>query len=116
MAKKDYSVLLQKLRSLRIQFGYTQLFIANYLCISKEAYRKIEGGRTPLSMERFLLICDLFNVHPADVLDDCIIAKRQSELLLDINRLNSGQEELKEDRAKLWNLLQQMIPPSMDWC
>lgn len=114
MTKKNYSALLEKLRALRIQFGFTQLSIANYLSISKEAYRKIEGGRAPLSMERFLLICEFFNKHPLDVLNECITSHRQSDLQIELIQLNQGMEEIKEERLRLWNLIQRMNPPMKD--
>lgn len=56
-----------KLKSLRIQLGLTQEYVASELSISRSAYTNIENGNKNPSLELGLKIKILFNYKSDDI-------------------------------------------------
>jgi len=65
-----YQLLLNNLRNVRINHGFTQLEISSDLNISESAYRRIELGYSLLSMPRYLSICEILDIAPCKMLSD----------------------------------------------
>ena len=56
------SILGFKLRKLRVNNNYSQLFVANCLGISRNAYADWENGRINFTLEQILRICEIYNI------------------------------------------------------
>lgn len=54
--------IYDKIKELRIEKGYTQKFVADYLKIDRSNYSKYELGKLDLSLELFKQICMLYSV------------------------------------------------------
>ena len=64
--------LIQYLRKLREERGYTRGDIANAINKSIGTYRDIEIGRIRLNLEDYLLICNFLNIPPTQPLEHLI--------------------------------------------
>lgn len=62
----DYHDKVRKLREFR---NYTQEYMAEQLNLSQRAYSSLENGKTQLSVDRLIEICNLLNVPIGEVLD-----------------------------------------------
>lgn len=63
---KDIIEILDELKKIRKEKGFTQANVASSLCISTDGYRKIENGINVLTLARFLKICETLEVSPVD--------------------------------------------------
>ena len=54
--------LSEKIRELRVEKGFSQKFVAEYLKIDRSNYSKYELGKLELSLEMLKQICLLYNV------------------------------------------------------
>lgn len=52
----------EKIKDLRIQFGYSQQFVADYLKIDRSNYSKYELGKLVVSLEMLKQFCLLYGV------------------------------------------------------
>lgn len=50
------------LKELRLQNKYTQGYIANYLCITQQAYANYENGKRLPDIEKLIMLADLYNI------------------------------------------------------
>jgi transcriptional regulator with XRE-family HTH domain len=62
-----------KIRKLRENLGLTQETMAEYLCISQNAYSLIEKGKTKIDIDRLLQITKKLNIRPSVLIDNEII-------------------------------------------
>ena len=56
------SILGFKLRKLRVNSNYSQLFVANCLGISRNAYVEWENGTVNFTLEQILRVCEIYNI------------------------------------------------------
>lgn len=56
-----------KLKSIRKEKNFTQVFVAEKLGISLRAYTKIENGETQLTIGRLGEIIEILNIHPNEI-------------------------------------------------
>ncbi len=54
--------LSDRIKKLRLQYGYTQKYMAEKLEISYQSYQAYEYGKTLPSLENFIKLADLFDV------------------------------------------------------
>lgn len=66
---KDAEILCGILRDFRIEAGYTQKKIAEYLQIDRTTYAKYENGRKP-EVDVFVYLANLYNVSVTEMLGD----------------------------------------------
>jgi transcriptional regulator with XRE-family HTH domain len=57
--------ILDKIRAIRLEKGYTQEYIASKLGIDPVNYGRLERGQSKLTLERFIQICKILDVPPA---------------------------------------------------
>lgn len=54
--------VFEKIKELRIEKGFSQKFVAEYLKIDRSNYSKYELGKLELSIEMLKQLCLLYNV------------------------------------------------------
>lgn len=62
------TILLTKIKTLRKEKHLSQQQFAEILGLEQSAYSKIESGKTHLSLNTFLRICEILGVKPDDIL------------------------------------------------
>jgi transcriptional regulator with XRE-family HTH domain len=71
--KSEATMIHSKIRKLRENLGLTQETMAEYLCISQNAYSLIEKGKTKIDIDRLLQITKKLNIRPSVLIDNEII-------------------------------------------
>lgn len=66
---KDAEILCGILRDFRIEMGYTQKKIAEYLQIDRTTYAKYENGRKP-EIDVFVYLANLYKISVTEMLGD----------------------------------------------
>lgn len=57
-----------KIKSIRMNKGYSQEFMASKIGVSQRAYSKIENEETKLDIDKLLKISDILEVEPSELL------------------------------------------------
>ena len=65
-------MLLTKIKLLRKAKGISQKVLAEMIGVEQSAYSKIESGKTHITLNTFLRICEVLNVKPDEVLPGSI--------------------------------------------
>ena len=101
--------MLENLKNLRKEFGFSQKQMAEKLCISQQTYSDYENGKTEPNYDSIIEICKIFNVT-ADYLlglEDDLGArtegqeKKPSTLSAEERRLVEGYREINTAGKKL---------------
>lgn len=87
----------EKIRTIRLSKGFTQDNIAEKLNIDPVNFGRIERGQANLTMERFLKICEILEVHPRLFFEDSTEEGESRTLLEKI------YQEIKQINEKLDN-------------
>ncbi len=66
--KKSDDPIAKKLRSLRAEYEYTQLYVAKQLGISQQAYSNYEKGISKMSTDMIVKVCDLYGISSDSLL------------------------------------------------
>lgn len=107
----------QRLKSMRVQSGYTQEQFAETLLISDGQYRKIEGGGSSIQPYYMKLLCETYSLDPATLISGKPTAEFDLDLFLNscdaislghfidrysayLKRTLTGYVEDLEERAK----------------
>lgn len=61
--------LSKNLKNLRLQFKYTQTFVAEQIGITCQSYQAYEWGKTVPSLINFIKLAKLYNVSFDDLLE-----------------------------------------------
>ncbi len=64
----EVKFVLENIKSTRVSLGMSQDTVAKHLQISQNAYSRIERGAGRMRVEQFLVVCQLFNADPCDLL------------------------------------------------
>ena len=56
-----------KIKTVRIEKGYSQDYMADMLNISQNAYHKLEKGHTRIHLEKFIDIANVLEVEVSDL-------------------------------------------------
>ncbi|WP_363245337.1 helix-turn-helix transcriptional regulator [Daejeonella sp.] len=64
------SILGFKLRKLRVNSNYSQLFVANCLGISRNAYVGWENGTINFTLEQIQRVCEFYNIDIIEFLKE----------------------------------------------
>ena len=64
--------VLKNIRLIRLERGFSQQILAEYLELTQSSYAKIERGETRLNLVDFLSICRFLNVDPASLLQSSL--------------------------------------------
>ena len=63
VTRKEYTTdVLNRIKELRIQYGYSQSKLAKEIFISLTEYRKIEAGEKPMKMRMLISILRVFRI------------------------------------------------------
>jgi DNA-binding XRE family transcriptional regulator len=62
--------LPQNLKALRLQYGYTQTYVAEQLEITYQSYQAYEWGLTVPTLQNFIKLAKLYDVAYEDLLAD----------------------------------------------
>lgn len=90
---KDAEVLCGILRDSRIEMGYTQKMIAEYLHIDRTTYAKYENGRKP-EIDVFIYLANLYGLSVTEMLGDYFPEDRGVKKNLVANAPGQGEEKL----------------------
>jgi len=105
--KNDF--ILKELIQLRNKLGYTQAEIATYLNIHESSYRKLEQGKTMLSLPRFFQLCDFFKVSPLPLFEGLRMYDDFEVVRAENMRLKSNDAYLREETRFLKEKIDQLI-------
>ena len=96
----DFTVIGNKLLSIRKRAGLTQTEVAEAAGLSNRTYADIERGTVNMRIETILRICDALHITPDEILtrDHSAIGRRQEEL---IERLNACNEKDRDTALRL---------------
>ena len=96
----DFSVIGNKLLSIRKRAGLTQMEVAEAAGLSNRTYADIERGTVNMRIETILRICDALHITPDEILtkDSSAIGRRQEELF---ERLNACNEKDRDTALQL---------------
>ena len=101
--------ILKELIKLRTKLGYTQADIADFLTIHESSYRKIEQGKTMLSLTRFFQLCDFFKVSPIQLFEGLRVYEEFEVIRAELLRLKSNDAYLREENRFLKEKIDQLI-------
>lgn len=104
-----YSSFLGDLKKIRQEKKISQEFLAGKIALGKDAYRKMESGSSPISLERIVLICEVLGVDFRDLIDQHLETKPSWEYEAEIARLQSNIHELQIERERLWVALNKSL-------
>ena len=62
--------ILDFIKQTRKQKKITRKEMAEYLCTSAENYKKIEYGMVRLTLENFLIICNVLQISPMELINE----------------------------------------------
>ena len=57
------------IRKIRMDRGYSQYYMADFLGISQNSYCMLENGYTKFAIDRVVQIADIFKLSPQEFLD-----------------------------------------------
>lgn len=92
--------LLNKLRYIRENKKISRKEVANYLSVSSSLISEIESGRTKLSIQMLIELCEFYKIDPIELLmnenENYIILKEEDLKKLDnaIDLLNKIQKQI----------------------
>lgn len=66
-SKLQVEEIRERIRTLRIDKGYSQDYMADMLNISQNAYHKLEKGYTRIHLEKFIDIAKVLEVEVSDL-------------------------------------------------
>lgn len=61
--------MAKNLKELRLQFGYTQAYVASQIGISCQSYQDYEWGNTVPTLENFVKLARLYDVAMEELLE-----------------------------------------------
>ena len=90
--------ILEKIRNIRLSRGYTQEYMAEKLGIDTVNYGRIERGKSKLTLERFLKICEILQVSPTELLNN-----EKDEIIKYLKKIYETEIEILETIKNLKN-------------
>ncbi len=90
-------ILSERLRNLRIRYGYLQEDMAKALSISRVAYTQYEAGRREPNLENLMLLSRIYNVTVdyllglSDIPRSPCLSSEEEFLFSQLDRLNDSQ-------------------------
>ncbi|MEM5565764.1 helix-turn-helix transcriptional regulator [Psychroserpens sp. AS72] len=97
--------VIENIKRIRKEKGYSHEYIALELDISQVAYSKLEKKETKLSVERLYRIAELFEVNVYELLEINVINPSNKEIVTDNSQqLERFHQENKEQHQKIIQL------------
>ena len=72
MNHQQLPLILDKIRSKRLELQYSQEYMGYRLAVSQNGYSKLELNITRLSFERFLKVCEVLDLCPWEMTNPTI--------------------------------------------
>lgn len=66
----DKMNIIEKIRIIRETKKISRQQVADYLCIARDTYRDIEYGKIRLTLENYLMICQILKLSPMELLNE----------------------------------------------
>lgn len=60
---------MNTLRRKRMDLNYSQEYMAAKMGFTQKGYSKVELGTVKITIDRFLMMCDLLDILPADIFE-----------------------------------------------
>jgi transcriptional regulator with XRE-family HTH domain len=98
-----------QLKNRRRQKRVSQVEIAQHLNMSASNYRKIENSDSPMSLERFIAICEYLLINPYDMLRDQVSVIDTELLNVKLKYAEACVIELKQNETHLWGVIHQLL-------
>lgn len=67
----EYARIGRHLRKAREKKNLTQARVGEMLGIAENTYNCMERGKLPLNLKRIIQLCEIYEITPGSVLDDC---------------------------------------------
>lgn len=80
-------LVIDNLKLLRNEKGYTQGEVSNFLGMARGSYAKIENGINKMNLENAIKLANLYNVTVDELL--CLSNKKDNKNLININELDT---------------------------
>lgn len=93
----DYKRIGRHLRAARKSKHFTQAEVSEKLSIAENTYSNMERGSQKPSLARIIQLCEIYEIKPGSVLDDC------SETL--ITQINTHYQDSNPDKLELHLLI-----------
>lgn len=100
-SRKKHNNLSKILRSVRVELGYSQSYVASRLKITQQAYSKIENEPVKCSLITLLEISEILMIDPAQLIspftdDTYIEASFEKNIEVGIQKILNELKEFKE--------------------
>ena len=105
----DSSEVLSYLKKYRKHLKISQAEIADQLNMSTSNYRKLESGGSPMSIERFINVCNYIHVSPHDLLGDQVDVPDTEVLKINLKHYENAMIELKQNEEHLWGIIHKLL-------
>lgn len=79
--------VLDKLKLLRNEKGYTQKYVSNFLGMARGSYAKIENGINKINLENAIKLTNLYNVTIDELL--CLSNNKDNNNLINVKELDT---------------------------
>jgi len=73
--KNKENLILEQLRKIRNDKGYSQQYLAMRLGVKQSAYQKIESGMSSIKLLQFFIILDILDMDSTKFITSCIEPK-----------------------------------------
>lgn len=67
----EYARIGRQLRKAREKQKLTQAKVGEILGVAENTYNCMERGKMPLSLKRIIQLCEIYEITPGSVLDEC---------------------------------------------
>jgi transcriptional regulator with XRE-family HTH domain len=91
--------VLEDLRRLRMQKGFSQEYMATKLDVDQKTYSNTENGKVELTLSRLSKICDILEIQVSD-----LFAKQDDRNITPKNRISILIELDDMDQSKLFKI------------
>tara|TARA_R110002050_G_scaffold11037_1_gene37566 strand:- start:12822 stop:13199 length:378 start_codon:yes stop_codon:yes gene_type:complete len=103
------TLINKQLKNRRREKSVSQVEIAQHLNMSASNYRKIENGDSPMSLERFIAICEYLLINPYDILRDQVSVIDTELLNVKLRYTEACVIELKQNEIHLRGVIHQLL-------
>lgn len=108
MASVKFNVNHDELRHLRNERRLSQNDVARKLCLSKNAYAKLENGETKITLERVVKLAEIFEINIMELIEKLLSGISNSNFVMmgDNNVICNSDSLLAAENKRLHDLLQ----------
>lgn len=110
MASVKFNVNHDELRQLRNERRLSQNDVAKKLCLSKNAYAKLENGETKITLERIVKLAEIFEINIMELIEKLLSGVSNSNFVMmgdnNGNVIYNSDSLLAAENKRLHDLLQ----------